>query len=311
MSDNIARLNQLTQLLNERDLQLEKERKRLRAFNTIISRANNSSTQKELIKHILDACLDIFHFDIGGVYLISGHTARIVASNGMNNDFRFIDTICVENPEYSRIFKEGSPFLIRDYDKKYPKDAALLNNPSVMLFLPIIYNNIIKGCISLASFSPRDDLPSDDCDILSTLSTHLAHVLVRLEVELELIHSKIKLERDRKNFHMLFNKIHDLVFVINDEGNIVIVNDAVVKTLGYSREELIGKPVKMIHDPDECNSAKQGGCSLIIGDTRYCPYVLLSATGKKVFVDTCTTPGLWDGEPVIYAVSRIKGERRD
>lgn len=84
MSDNIARLNNLTQVLNERDLQLEKERKRLRAINTIISRANNSQTQRDLIKHILDACLDIFHFDIGGVYLISGHNVQIIASNGMH-----------------------------------------------------------------------------------------------------------------------------------------------------------------------------------------------------------------------------------
>ena len=194
MSDTLARLNKLTELLDERDLTLEKERRRLRAFNTIILRANSASSQKELVQAILDACLDIFKFDIGGVYLIRSHTARIVASSGMTGTTHFIDRICTENPDYSRIFKEGSPLLIRDYDLKHPEDAESINNAKLILFIPISYDEKIMGCITLGCYDDKQ-LNPEDCDILITLGKHLAHVLFRLELELQVERKTRELER--------------------------------------------------------------------------------------------------------------------
>jgi len=333
MSDTLARLNTLTQLLDERDLQLEKERRRLRAFNTIILRANSASNQKELIQYILDACLDIFKFDVGGVYLIRSQTAINVASNGISGDSHFIDRIYTENPDYERIFKEGSPLLIRDYDLKHPEDAESLNNVKLVLFVPIIYDKKVMGCITLGSKEDRIFNP-DDCAILLTLGEHLGHVLFRLGVELKverktrelersvaqleltekelndnlarLEQSQKQLTRERENFHLLFNNIDDLIFVIDSNGIIVSINDAVRSTLGYPNGELIGQPIKNVHDPKECNARNQAGCSLVIGDTTYCPYTLVCKDGTKLRVETKTTAGLWDGRDVFYGVSRVR-----
>lgn len=216
MSDTLARLNKLTEMLDERDLTLEKERRRLRAFNTIILRASSASSQKELVQGILDACLDIFKFDIGGVYLIRSHTARIVASSGITGNLHFIDRICTENPDYSRIFKEGSPLLIRDYDLKHPEDAESLNNAKLILFIPINYEKKVMGCITLGCYADKQ-LNSEDCDILLTLGGHLAHVLFRLELEMQLEIKSRELER----------KIVELESTITQLQTVQMLNDRI------------------------------------------------------------------------------------
>lgn len=212
MSDTLDRLNKLTELLDERDLTLEKERRRLRAFNTIILRANSASSQKELVQAILDACLDIFKFDIGGVYLIRAHTARIVASSGMTEKTHFIDRICTENPDYSRIFKEGSPLLIRDYDLKHPEDAESINNAKLILFIPVSYDKMIMGCITLGCYADRQ-LNPEDCDILITLGKHLAHVLFRLELELQVERKSRELERKIAELESVIEQLKTNQFV--------------------------------------------------------------------------------------------------
>lgn len=55
---------------------------------------------------------------------------------------------------------------------------------------------------------------------------------------------------DRKNFENLFNSINDFLFILDLNGNIIEVNNAVITGLGYQKEELYGKNVLLVHPPE-------------------------------------------------------------
>jgi PAS domain S-box-containing protein len=51
------------------------------------------------------------------------------------------------------------------------------------------------------------------------------------------------------NYWQLFNNIAEPTFVCNADGKIILVNPALVRTLGHQDEsEILGKPLKTIFD---------------------------------------------------------------
>lgn len=73
----------------------------------------------------------------------------------------------------------------------------------------------------------------------------------------------------------LFEMTPDLVCVASKEGFFKHINDAVVKTLGYSREELLTRPIFSFLHPDDLESTRRTreqmlkGKALINFDNRY------------------------------------------
>ena len=56
----------------------------------------------------------------------------------------------------------------------------------------------------------------------------------------ELVNEKVKqIHESEEKYHELINKMNDTVWVISLDGKFIDVNDAAVRTLGYSREELL------------------------------------------------------------------------
>lgn len=109
---------------------------------------------------------------------------------------------------------------------------------------------------------------------------------------------------DDSNFKNFFDHINDLLFVIDYTGNILDVNKAVTTTLEYSKQELIGLPVLMLHPPEYRNQVNATIAQMIEGQTEYCPLPLLTKTGCHLPVETRASKGLWNSQEVLYGVSR-------
>ena len=58
IAEGLSTLKTLSQQLYEQDYERDRERRRLKVFNRIITRANESKTQKDLVQGILDACIE-------------------------------------------------------------------------------------------------------------------------------------------------------------------------------------------------------------------------------------------------------------
>jgi PAS domain S-box-containing protein len=64
----------------------------------------------------------------------------------------------------------------------------------------------------------------------------------------------------------IINKSPDIIFTIDLDGNVLYVNDAFVNLLGYNRDEIIGKSIKIVSVEDEIYNA----CMVSVKETGKC-----------------------------------------
>lgn len=134
-------------------------------------------------------------------------------------------------------------------------------------------------------------------------------IISQLELKLKREEEKrVKAEalllQTRKNYETFFNKINDLLFVLDENGNIVHTNSIVVEKLGFSREELSGKPVMVVHPEDRREEAGQIVMEMLQGKEIYCPVPLVTKKGSQIPVETRVAKGTWNGRPALFGVSK-------
>jgi len=108
----------------------------------------------------------------------------------------------------------------------------------------------------------------------------------------------------RINYETFFNTIDDFLFVLDNEGNIIHINDTVIQRLGYTKEELFGLSVLVIHPPDRREEAGRIVNEMLNGKADFCPVPLISKSGVRFPVETKVSYGIWDGKPAIFGVSK-------
>jgi len=117
-----------------------------------------------------------------------------------------------------------------------------------------------------------------------------------------------ELAQIRENYEIFFNSINDLLFVLDQNGNILHINNAVSAQLGYLEEELVGKSVLVVHPPERREEAGRIVSEMLAGTAEFCPVPIITKSGRQIPVETRVTPGFWDGKSVIFGVSKDMSE---
>ena len=112
------------------------------------------------------------------------------------------------------------------------------------------------------------------------------------------------LEQTRRNYEIFFNTIEDFLFVLDADGNIIHCNSTVINRLGYTREELFGQSVLMIHPPERRDEASRIVGEMLTGVTEFCPVPIATKSGVQIPVETRVNHGFWDNKPAIFGVTK-------
>jgi len=115
-------------------------------------------------------------------------------------------------------------------------------------------------------------------------------------------------EPESTNFGNLFNAIEDFLFILDLQGNILDINDAVIGDLGYQREELLNKSVLEVHPPEYREQAGRIVADMLAGRRKSCPLPLLAKNGDHIPVETKICISRWNGKDVLFGVSRNLSE---
>ncbi|MFX0021868.1 MAG: PAS domain S-box protein [Candidatus Hermodarchaeota archaeon] len=114
----------------------------------------------------------------------------------------------------------------------------------------------------------------------------------------------------RKDLQTLFNSLDDFIFILDYNGNILSVNSSVVKSLKYSKEELIGKSVLTVHPPEQHEEGIRILGEMINGTREICPIPLFTKDGSLIPVETKVTKGKWGDQDALFGISRDITERQ-
>jgi len=112
------------------------------------------------------------------------------------------------------------------------------------------------------------------------------------------------LQQTRHNFETFFNTIDEFLFVLDEQGNIIQTNSAVIDRLGYTREELIGISILMVHPTERRDEAAQFIGEILSGVSEFCPIPIETKSGVQIPVETRVSQGVWDGKPTLFGVSK-------
>jgi PAS domain S-box-containing protein len=112
------------------------------------------------------------------------------------------------------------------------------------------------------------------------------------------------LQQTRQNYETFFNTIDEFLFVLDEQGNIIHTNAAIINRLGYTEEESIGKSVLMLHPPERREEAGRIVGEMLSGTAEFCPVPIITKAGVQIPVETRVTRGVWDGKPVLFGVTK-------
>ena len=112
------------------------------------------------------------------------------------------------------------------------------------------------------------------------------------------------LKESETNFRTFFNSIDDFLFVLDEQGNMINVNETVIQRLEYSEDDLIGRNVLMVHPEDRQSEAGRIVGEMIAGTADFCPVPLVTKSGKHIQVETRVYPGSWNGKPALFGVAK-------
>jgi len=113
------------------------------------------------------------------------------------------------------------------------------------------------------------------------------------------------LRESEARYRELFEGIDDVIFVHDEEANILAVNDAACRRLGYTREELLSMKITDIDAPEYAASFhKRITKHRTLGGVKTHGSVHVTKDGQRIIVDVNSKIITYQGEPAILAVCR-------
>jgi two-component system cell cycle sensor histidine kinase/response regulator CckA len=122
-----------------------------------------------------------------------------------------------------------------------------------------------------------------------------------------------QLRRSEARYRDLFENATDLIATVDLESRFTDVNTAFAETLGYTREELIGRPladVVPVESQEPLQNARRGKIEKEVEGTVY-EHELIAKDGRRIEVEVASRLIVEDGEPVgTEAICRDVSERK-
>ena len=113
-----------------------------------------------------------------------------------------------------------------------------------------------------------------------------------------------------ENVLMLLNSSEDFIFILDKEGNIVSINDTVLKALKYSEKELLRMNVLDLHPPEQRNEATSTVRELIKGKRKSLTAPFVTKDNNHIYIEAILTRGRWKNQDVFIGICRDITERK-
>jgi PAS domain S-box-containing protein len=263
-----------------------------------------SGTIDKALQLVVQSIIKIDGIHAAGIYLLESNdeVLRLKKHTGLSDEFvNITESIYKDDFKFqmvqSGISRFGFEYEFDDLTSELFRKEGIKYAGTI----PIMYESSLLGTINIASHYSRSIDP-DGIMVIETISSMFGSVLERLRIENELFLSQ-------KNLNLMFETIDDFMFILDTHGQIIKTNPVVEIKLGYTTEELFGKTVLDVHSPDRREEAATIVQEMLQGKREVCPIPLIAKDGKEIPVETKVVLGKWDGNDVIYGISRDITER--
>ncbi len=147
---------------------------------------------------------------------------------------------------------------------------------------------------------------------LSRLAPSVRRSLREAEVLAEGRKTVAELRMSEERYRSLFDDAMDMIHIVDSEGRIIDANPAELERLGYTRDELMGRPLLEIIHPDERETTRSNMKEAFEGEAiQMYETALVTRDGTMVEVEVSVSPQYEDDRAVcVRAILRDITERR-
>lgn len=252
----------------------------------------------------LEVAIRVASMDCGGIYLVdeSDGSLCLTVHQGLPDEFLRQAMHYTADSENARLVSKGRPVyaLHRDSMSGRHRDSASDFFQTIGI-IPVLFKSQVVACLNIASHS-LEQIPEHSREVLERIAQYAGSFIGR-EIQEE------KNRQSRRNLDMLFNTIEDMLFIVDKNGCIIQCNQNAIDKLGYSSEELIGRPIVALHPPDRHAELQTVIAAMLSGEVDTCSIPLKTRHGFLISVETKAKIGLWDGQKAIFGICRDITER--
>jgi len=267
--------------------------------------ACNNNLQ-DTYKQVLELSLHISPFDSGCLYVFDKSTGALdlVAYKGLSPQYVENDSHYNANSVFVRLLMLGNP-VYKTHPEissmtavKFPPDEKL----RATALMPVKCGGKIIAVLKLISHS-KNDIPEASRSSLETIASQVGIVIERATGEADF-------NKKSNDFQNLFDLLEDFLFILSPDGCIVHCNQAFVKRLAYSKEELPGMNILELCARSQMLEAARVFSDTAAGKRSFSDIPFLDKNGIAVPVETRSVKGEWNGCEAIICLSREILDRR-
>ncbi|MCX6968644.1 MAG: PAS domain S-box protein [Verrucomicrobia bacterium] len=122
---------------------------------------------------------------------------------------------------------------------------------------------------------------------------------------------KQSLRESEDNFRTFFETLDDMIFVGDQNGQILFSNRAASRKLEYSAEELRAMLLIDLHPAEHRPKAAEIVGAMLRKERETCPLPLQTKSGIRLLVETRVWPGKWDGKDCLFGLCKDITEEQE
>lgn len=188
---------------------------------------------------------------------------------------------------------------VTDLPETWKSEREIFEPQEIMslVMIPMVVDNNLIGFVGLDSIKEKRSYTLTEINILKIWSSMLSSLINNQRAE------KL-LEQTRQNYETFFNTIDDFLFVFNEDGIIVDINQTVVKRLGYNIQDILNQQITKFRPEERRVEAMEVMQKILLGQQSTCTIPLLTRSKVQIPVETKLKRGFWNGNPVIFGISK-------
>ncbi|HWQ68400.1 MAG TPA: GAF domain-containing protein [Patescibacteria group bacterium] len=219
--------------------------------------ANSTLDLQEAVRRIARAIARVLGADTAGSYLLDSHNGQLVPFAGYHLPKHLLEPLSrIQIPVKGfRFVEEAFRTKAAVYTSNTNTDSRLDHSvfrvfPAKSgLFVPMLAKDMIVGGLFIIWWTREHYFTTDEVRLVDAIARQTAVAIENAKL-FEQAHTHAQAAKaSEEKYRLLAERVHDVIYALDAEGQFTYVNARVTEILGYAPEELLGHPYTDILTP--------------------------------------------------------------